>query len=894
MSSNEMAKAYSPAEVEAKWYPTWESRGYFHGSANSEKPGYTVVIPPPNVTGMLTLGHVLNNTLQDILIRWQKMSGKETCWVPGTDHAGIATQSKVEAFLKESENLSRYDLGREDFLKRVWQWKEKYGGTIIRQLRRLGTACDWERERFTLDEGLSKAVEEVFIRLYEKGLIYKGHRIINWCPKSRTALSDEEVIYKEEAGKLWHYKYPLTDGSGSITIATTRPETMLGDTAVAVHPDDERYKDMIGKTLLLPFVKREIPIIADGYVEREFGTGAVKITPAHDPNDYEMGLRHNLPMINVMNDDGTMNHEATDEFDGLDRYECRERIVKRLEEKGLLVSIEEHLHQVGYSERGDVPVEPRLSEQWFVRMKELAEPALAAVEEGRINFHPQRWVKTYRHWMVNIKDWCISRQLWWGHRIPAYYCAGCGKVVVAREMPTSCPKCHTHEFHQEEDVLDTWFSSWLWPFSVFNWPENNSDLKHFYATDALVTGPDIIFFWVARMIMAGLEFMDEVPFKDVYFTSIIRDDTGRKLSKSLNNSPNPLDVIDTYGADALRFSMIYIAPSGQDIRYSNEKCEIGRNFANKIWNAARFRRHYGETSQNWDDLSDLSAADLRPDDQWILARLDSISTDITRALKAFGFHEMTHTLYEFVWNEFCGWYLESAKAVLNSDDEKGRATVLRVFDYAFSTCLRLLHPVMPFITEELYHHLGFIAEEESIMQTAWPEAMDEATVAKLGSTRKIVELVAAKFDLIRAVRNIRASYKVAPGKKIDISIVATSEESKVFFQQDLLSLQTLLNASTVDICDAYTEEGPKGVAVSTLGTAYVPLAGLLDLEAERNRLNKQAAEVRAFMEKTQKKLANEKFVSRAPEQVVNREKSLLQEQKETLGRLQEQLEALQG
>jgi valyl-tRNA synthetase len=894
MSSNEMAKAYSPAEVEAHWYPTWESRGYFHGDAASAKPGYTVVIPPPNVTGMLTLGHVLNNTLQDILIRWQKMSGKETCWVPGTDHAGIATQSKVEAFLKESENLSRYDLGREDFLKRVWEWKHKYGGTIIQQLRRIGSSCDWERERFTLDEGLSKAVEEVFIRLYEKGLIYKGHRIINWCPKSRTALSDEEVIYKEEAGKLWNYKYPLTDGSGSITIATTRPETMLGDTAVAVHPDDERYRDMIGKTILLPFVNREIPIIADAYVEREFGTGAVKITPAHDPNDYEMGLRHSLPMINVMNDDGTMNHEATEEFEGLDRYECRKRIVKRLEEMDLLVSIEEHLHQVGYSERGDVPVEPRLSEQWFVRMKELAEPALAAVDEGRINFHPQRWVKTYRHWMCNIKDWCISRQLWWGHRIPAYTCAGCGKVVVAREMPTACPECHTHEFSQEEDVLDTWFSSWLWPFSVFGWPEKNDELKHFYPTDALVTGPDIIFFWVARMIMAGLEFMDEVPFKDVYFTSIIRDDTGRKLSKSLNNSPNPLDVIDTYGADALRFSMIYIAPSGQDIRYSNEKCEIGRNFANKIWNAARFRRNYGEVTPGWNDLSDLSAADLRPDDQWIIARLDTISTDITNALKGFGFHEMTHTLYEFVWNEFCGWYLESAKAVLNSDDEKLKTSVLRVFDHAFSTCLRLLHPVMPFITEELYHHLGFIAEEESIMLAAWPEPLDEASNARLGTSKRIVDLVAAKFDLIRAVRNVRAAYKVAPGKKILISIVATSSEAKAFFQEDLISLQTLLNASSVDVCDVYAQEGPKGVAVSALGTAYVPLAGLLDLQEERNRLNKQADEVRAFMQKTQNKLANEKFVSRAPEDVVNREKSLLQEQTKTLARLQEQLEALQG
>ncbi len=894
MSNEQLTKAYNPAEVEATWYPQWESRGYFKGSADSTKRPYTIVIPPPNVTGMLTLGHVLNNTLQDILIRWKKMQGYETCWVPGTDHAGIATQSKVEAFLRETEGLTRYDLGREDFLERVWEWKQKYGGTIIRQLRCIGTACDWERERFTLDPALSKAVEEVFIRLYEKGYIYKGHRIINWCPKSRTALSDEEVIYKQEKGKLWNYRYALTDGSGYITVATTRPETMLGDTAVAVHPEDERYQALIGKTVTLPFVNREIPIVADDYVEKEFGTGAVKITPAHDPNDYEVGLRHNLPMVNVMNDDGTMNHDATPAFQGLDRYECRKRIVKQLEEMGLLVSIEEHDHQVGYSERGDVPVEPRLSEQWFVKMQELAAPALKAVEDGDIRFHPDRWVKTYRHWMTNIKDWCISRQLWWGHRIPAYYCAGCGECVVARERPGRCPKCSTHEFHQEEDVLDTWFSSWLWPFSVFGWPEKTPDLKHFYATDALVTGPDIIFFWVARMIMAGLEFQEEVPFKDVYFTSIIRDDTGRKLSKSLNNSPDPLEVIETYGADALRFTMIYIAPVGQDIRYSNEKCEIGRNFATKIWNAARFRAAQGPVASDWNDLGDLSAEALRPDDRWILARLSQVVASCTDSLDRFSFHEMTHNLYEFVWNEFCSWYLESAKAVFYDGDEAGKQVTLRIFDHVLATALRLLHPVMPFITEELYHTLGFIPQEDSIMLAAWPQPLSEAELERLGATADLVGKVAAKFALVRAVRNIKSNYNVPVSKKIEVVIVPTSPEGGDFLRLDPVALKAQLTAASVEISLDYQETGPKGVAVSELATAYVPLAGLIDIEAERARLEKQKDEVLAFMDRTRKKLSNENFVKRAPVEVVERERELLREQDDKLSRLEEQLTALQA
>jgi len=893
MTTSSMPKTYDPAAVESKWYPIWEERGLFHCEREEGRKPYTIVIPPPNVTGVLHLGHVLNNTLQDILIRSKKMQGHAVCWVPGSDHAGIATQAKVEAFLQQSEGVSRYDLGREQFLERVWQWKEKYGSTIIQQLRKLGTACDWQRERFTLDPGLSVAVEEAFIRMYEKGLIYKGHRIINWCPKSRTALSDEEVVHREEKGKLWHFHYPLTDGSGRITVATTRPETMLGDTAVAVHPDDARYKHMIGKTVTLPIAGREVPIVADAYVDPQFGTGAVKVTPAHDPNDYEIGKRHNLPMLTVMNDDGSMNAEAGAEFVGMDRYQCRQAVVARLAELNLLGEIAEHLHQVGYSERGDVPVEPRLSEQWFVKMQPLAEPALQAVEDGRVHFHPQRWVKTYRHWLENIKDWCISRQLWWGHRIPAYYCSGCGETVVARSQPEHCPTCHTREFHQDEDVLDTWFSSWLWPFSVFGWPEDTADLRYFYPTATLVTAADIIFFWVARMIMAGLEFKGEVPFKDVYFNSLIRDDQGRKMSKSLNNSPDPLDVIDTYGADALRFTMIYLAPLGQDIRYSNEKCEIGRNFATKMWNAARFRSSQGPCSANWRDLDDLSATDLRPDDQWILSRSYNIVAKTSEALDTFNFHDVSHDLYEFVWNEFCGWYLESAKAVINDGSAAAKQTTLRVFDHVMSLFLRLLHPVMPFVTEEIYHQLGFIDESCSLMQEAWPQALSASGKVALGISSELETRVAAKFDLVRNVRNIRAGYLIATARKIPVVISAVDAETAAFLDQDLLSLAALLYASEVRLQHDYQASGPTAVAVGTLGTAYVPLAGIIDVDAEKQRLDKQQQELLHGINSIERKLSNEKFITKAPAEVVDGEQQRLGELREKLKRLREQVAALQ-
>ncbi|MEI8078210.1 MAG: valine--tRNA ligase [bacterium] len=887
------ATAYAPAEAEARWYAAWEAAGGFRGRADSGREPYSIVIPPPNVTGVLTMGHVLNNTLQDILIRFERMRGRETCWVPGTDHAGIATQSRVEHMLKEQENLSRYDLGRDQFLERVWAWKEKYGGTIIKQLRRLGSSCDWERERFTLDAGLSAAVQEVFIRLYRKGLIYKGHRIINWCPKSRTALSDEEVIFKEQNGKLWHFKYPFKDGSGYVTVATTRPETMLGDTAVAVNPQDKRYAGLLGKIIILPLVGREIPLIADDYVDPAFGTGAVKITPAHDPNDYEMGRRHQLPMINVMNDDGSMNELAGAAFAGQDRYACRKAVAARMEELGLLDLIEEHKNQVGYSERGDVPVEPRLSEQWFVKMAPLAAPALQAVADGRIHFHPDRWVKTYRHWMENIKDWCISRQLWWGHRIPAYYCEACGEIVVGHAAPAACPKCGGTAFHQDPDVLDTWFSSWLWPFSVFGWPQENLDLKTFYPTNTLVTGPDIIFFWVARMIMSGLEFRGEVPFHDVYFTSIIRDDQGRKLSKSLNNSPDPLDVIATYGADALRFTIIYIAPVGQDIRYSNDKCELGRNFATKLWNVARFRQRFGARSPAWRNLDGLDAAALRPDDAWILRRADDTAHALTGALDRFDFHEYTHTLYEFVWSEFCDWYLESAKAVFNSGNEAAKAIVLRVFDHVLSQVLRLLHPVMPFITEELWHQLGFGAADEFLVNTAWPVPEAAGLLDRLGATAETAVRVREKFELVSAIRNVKANYKLSLTTRVKVVLVPADAARGDFLRRDQASLQALAFAESVEVREHFDPAGagPCAAAVGGAGTAYVPLAGLIDVAAETARLEKQAGELRKFIAGIEGKLGNAGFVSRAPEAVVAGERAKLADAQEQLHRVTQQMQS---
>ncbi len=878
MSVNEMPKAYEPSDVEKKWYPVWENRKYFHGVPNKDKKPYSIVIPPPNVTGILTLGHVLNNTLQDILARYQRMRGYEVCWFPGTDHAGIATEARVEKYLRKEENTGRDQLGREEFIKRVWQWREEYGGTIIRQLRTLGSSCDWERERFTMDAGLSDAVQKVFVELYNKGYIYRGQRMINWCPVAKSALSDEEVIYRDVAGKFYHFAYPLADGSGSLIVATTRPETMFGDTAVAVNPADERYKHLIGKMVKLPLTDREIPIVGDEHADPTKGSGCVKITPAHDPNDFEVGKRHNLPVINIMNPDATLNDRVPVEFVGLDRFTARDKTVEAMEKAGLLVKIEDITHAVGYSERGEVPIETLVSFQWFCNMKELAKPAIEAVQSGKIKFYPERWSKTYFHWMENIQDWCISRQIWWGHRIPAWYNRDNNDEVYVGTTPPTAPG----RWEQEEDVLDTWFSSWLWPFSIMGWPEKTEELKYFYPTDTLVTGPDIIFFWVARMIMAGCEFMGEIPFKNVYFTSIIRDDLGRKLSKSLGNSPDPLDVIATYGADALRFSIIYIAPVGMDIKYSNEKCEIGRNFANKLWNACRFRRMQGEVSETFRELSAEVRATLSNDEKWMLAKLDRAVKSINTALKEFQFHSATHEVYELVWSEFCDWFIEAEKLPMRASSES-KKRALQVLDYALFRILKLLHPFMPFITEELAHQMGFLADDESIMFETYPESDNSET-----EFADVVNFVDGKFAMISAARALKANYNLADGRKVKFYIKSADADKSAFLNMEKASVMHLMNASEIEISEVDYDTAANGAAPSILcdlGNIYLPLAGLVDIAEELAKLNKQKADLEKWISASEAKLANEKFVAKAPPQVVADARVNLAEMQEKLARV---------
>ncbi len=879
----QLPKAYIPADTEAKWYAWWENNHLFHGKPNPDKPAYSIVIPPPNVTGILHLGHILNNTLQDILIRHHKMMGYEVSWFPGTDHAGIATESKVEKTLRQKGEPGRDELGREKFIEKVWEWRKQYGGTIIRQLRKLGTACDWERERFTMDEGLSHAVRKVFVELYNKGYIYRGQRMINWCPVSRTALSDEEVIYKEVDGKFYHIKYPLVDGSGFLEVATTRPETMFGDTAVAVHPTDERYKHLIGKMVKLPLTDREIPIIADEHADPEKGSGCVKITPAHDPNDFAVGQRHNLAMINIMNADASLNDKAGAEFAGMDRFAAREKVVAELDKLGLLTKIEPIRHAVGFSERGDVPIETLISRQWFCNMKELAKPAIAAVREGKIKFYPERWAKTYFHWMENIQDWCISRQIWWGHRIPAWYNDDTGEVYVGMEPPTA-----PGNWRQEEDVLDTWFSSWLWPFSVMGWPEKTEELKYFYPTADLVTGPDIIFFWVARMIMAGCEFMKEIPFRNVYFTSIIRDEIGRKLSKSLGNSPDPLDVIDEYGADALRFSIIYIAPVGMDIRYSNERCELGRNFANKLWNVCRFRQMQGGPTEYYKSLDGLDKSALTADEQWIIAKVNDVVGSVNTSLKEFRFHTAAHDIYDLVWSNVCDWFVEAEKVQFRAGGE-AKERALAVVDYILFKVLRLLHPFMPFITEELAHAMGYVAEDASIMNAEYPQ-YNEADA----EGEKIVADVDNKFAMVTAGRALRSGCNIGDNKKVKFYIRAVNEEKLAFLNSQADSLKTLLNASEVEIslADYDRSQGAAPSALSNLGTIYLPLAGLIDVEAEKVKLEKQRVDYEKWIKSSEAKLSNERFLAKAPEQVVADAKAHLAELKEKLARVNELIDSL--
>ena len=848
--SRELAKTYDPQEVEDRTYRFWLEGKYFHAERDPQKKPYTIVIPPPNITGQLHMGHALDETLQDILIRWRRMQGYSALWIPGTDHASIATEAKiVEAMRKEG--LTKEQIGREAFLDRAWEWKKKYGSRIVEQLKKLGSSCDWDRERFTLDEGCSKAVREVFVRLYEKGLIYRGERIINWCPHCKTSISDAEVEFEERDGFFWHLRYPFKDGSGYLELATTRPETMLGDTAVAVHPEDERYRDLVGKTLILPLVGREIPVIADEYVERDFGTGVVKITPAHDPNDFEVGLRHHLEVINVMNDDGSMN-ENGGKYAGLPGLEARRQIVADLKEQGYLVRVEPIKHNVGSCYRCGTIVEPRVSKQWFVKMKPLAGPAIEAVKEGKTQFIPDRFSKIYYHWMENIKDWCISRQLWWGHRIPAWYCQDCGETVVARETPRVCPQCGGTHLEQDPDTLDTWFSSALWPFSTLGWPDKTPDLDYFYPTDTLVTGYDIIFFWVARMIFSGVEQMGEVPFHTVLLHGLVRDEQGRKMSKSLGNGIDPLKVIDKYGADALRFTLATGNSPGNDMRYSQEKVEASRNFANKIWNAARFVLMNLEGHDVPNSLPDQLALE----DKWIIDSFNRTAKEVTENLEHFELGIAVQKLYDFLWDEFCDWYIEISKIRLNSGDEQAAQNARRVLVWVMSSTMQLLHPFMPFITEEIWQALPH--EGDSIMISKWPE-FDESRCSP-----EAAEEMRKIMDAVRAVRNRRSEMNVPPSRRAHLYIATASEEA---FRTGIPIFERLAWASKVEIAPSFDLESAVTI-VTPDAKLFIPTDELVDKKAELARLAKELESAKKQYATAQAKLKNEKFLSKAPANVV--------------------------
>ncbi|RHO60168.1 valine--tRNA ligase [Butyricicoccus sp. AM05-1] len=871
---SELPKTYDPKSVEDKLYKFWVDSGFFHAEVNPDKKPYTIVIPPPNVTGQLHMGHAFDETLQDILIRTKRMQGYEALWMPGTDHAGIATQIKVEENLRKEEGLTRYDLGREEFLKRVWAWKDKFGSRIISQLKKLGTSCDWDRERFTMDEGCSKAVREVFVNLYNKGLIYKGHRIINWCPHCATALSDAEVEYETQPGKLWHIRYPLADGSGELVVATTRPETFMGDTGVAVNPNDERYKHLIGKTCILPIMNREIPIFGDEYVDMEFGTGCVKVTPCHDPNDFEMGQRHNLEQILVFNEDATVNANGG-KYEGMDRYECRKAVVKDLEEGGWLVKIEDHEHNVGTCYRCGTTVEPMTSAQWFVKMAPLAKPAMDVVNEGKTKFVPDRFSKTYLRWMENVHDWCISRQLWWGHRIPAFYCEDCGEMTVSKTDVCTCPKCGGTHIHQEEDVLDTWFSSALWPFSTLGWPDKTKELEYFYPTSTLVTGYDIIFFWVARMIFSGVEHMGETPFKTVYIHGLVRDAQGRKMSKSLGNGIDPLEVIDQYGADALRFTLATGNSPGNDMRFSDERVQASRNFCNKIWNASRFIQM--NLTIDKDKAVELPA-DLTIEDKWIISKFNTLVADVTRNIDQYELGLAAAKLNDFIWENFCDWYIEIAKTRLQTGDEN----VQKVLCYVLSGAMQLLHPFMPFITETIWQALPH--EGPSVMVSAWPEYKDELHFAAEEAQMESL------MDAVRAIRNRRAEMNVPPSKKAKVLILT---EKKDTFSAGAGFFPKLAYASEIELIDAVPADAAKMASVVT-GDAqiYMPMGDLIDFEAERARLGKEKSKVEADIDFVMKKLNNPKFVDKAPEKVVAAEREKAEKLREHLAKLEESIAAL--
>ena len=872
----ELEKQYNPKNVEDRIYKSWLDAKYFHAKREPGKKTYTIVIPPPNITGQLHMGHALDNTLQDILIRYHRMAGYDTLWVPGTDHASIATEAKIVEAMKK-EGLTKEDIGREKFLERAWAWKAQYGGRIIEQLKKMGSSCDWDRERFTLDEGCSKAVNEVFCNLYEKGLIYRGERIINWCPHCLTSISDAEVEYEEQAGHFWHLRYPFKDGSGYLELATTRPETLLGDTAVAVNPQDERYKDVVGKTLILPLVHREIPVVADDYVEMDFGTGVVKITPAHDPNDFEVGLRHNLEVINVLTPDAKITDDYP-KYAGMDRYEARKAIVEDLKAEGALVEVEDYSHNVGTCYRCGTTVEPRVSKQWFVKMKPLAGPAIDAVKNGDTRFIPQRFEKVYFHWLENIRDWCISRQLWWGHRIPAWYCADCGEITVSRTAPTACAHCGSKNIEQDPDTLDTWFSSALWPFSTLGWPEETEDYKHYYPTNTLVTGYDIIPFWVMRMMFSGLEQTGQVPFDTVLIHGLVRDAQGRKMSKSLGNGIDPLEIIDKYGADALRFTLATGNSPGNDMRFSDERVEASRNFANKIWNAARFILM---------NLPENEPAPYIPqalaiEDKWILSQYNTLVSGVTDSLEKFELGMAVQKLYDFIWDVFCDWYIEIAKIRLNGDDEDKKATARAVLVYVMSNTLKLLHPFMPFITEEIWQTLPHTGE--SIMISDWPKADSALNFA--AEEAEMSRIMTA----IKAVRNRRAEMNVAPSKKAKIFIETAYADT---FSKGTVFFKRLASASEVEVAAHFDDMDSAVSIITESARLYIPMDELVDFKAELARLNKEKAGVQKELDFVNNKLNNENFVNKAPAAVVEGQRQAKAQLEEKMALILESIEKIE-
>ena len=875
----ELAKTYDPKGMEDRIYADWMEKKYFHAKVDRSRKPFTIVMPPPNITGKLHMGHALDNTLQDILIRYKRMQGYNALWVPGTDHASISTEVKVINQLKE-EGIDKNELGREGFLKRTWQWREEYGHTIVEQLKKIGSSCDWDRERFTMDEGCSKAVQEVFLKLYKKGYIYKGSRIINWCPVCKTSISDAEVEHEEQAGHFWHINYPIKGSDKFVEIATTRPETMLGDTALAVNPDDERYQDIIGKTVILPLVGREIPVIADAYVDKEFGTGVVKITPTLDRVFFEVGKRHNLPEINILNDDATIN-ENGGKYAGMDRYEARKAIVKELEEQGLLVKVEDHVHNVGTHDRCGTTVEPMIKQQWFVKMEEMAKPAIEAVKNGDLTFVPERFDKIYLHWLENIRDWCISRQLWWGHRIPAYYCDDCGEIVVDSEMPKVCPKCGGTHFTQDPDTLDTWFSSALWPFSTLGWPEKTEDLDYFYPTDVLVTGYDIIFFWVIRMVFSGYEQTGKCPFHHVLIHGLVRDSLGRKMSKSLGNGIDPLEIIDQYGADALRFTLVTGNAPGNDMRFYMERVEASRNFANKIWNASRFIMMNIEKAEV---PADMKPEELTAADKWILSKVNTLAQDVTVNMDKFELGIAVQKLYDFIWEEFCDWYIEMVKPRLYSEEDKTKAAALWTLKTVLVNALKLLHPYMPFITEEIFRNL---TGEESIMISAWPEYKEAWSFAEEEGSVELIK------EAVRAIRNTRSSMNVPPSKKAKVYVVSESGRVRAVFEGSRSFFAALAYAS--EVCVQADKAGIGEDAVSALipqAAVYMPFAELVDLEKELERLKKEEERLTKELARVNGMLNNEKFMSKAPQSKIDEEKEKLAKYTQMMAQVKEHLAAL--